>query len=157
MADYGFHQGVQTNGRGARRAEIREQMEAQRAPAPSPISEPPIPFPAPPEGLDRIWASTGPRVDPLPGGYRPPVDPVKLTIPRGPSMDVLMIWVTDENPDSEIWLLEAWDNDSIAGNQEGWEEAVQKAYEVYGGANVRITKTTVDFDKVQAAFQPVDI
>jgi hypothetical protein len=30
------------------------------------------------------------------------------------------------NPDGEIWLEEAWDDDSIHADREGWKEAVQK-------------------------------
>ena len=68
-----------------------------------------------------------------------------------------MIWVTDADPNSEIWLLEVWDEDSIQANREGWTEKVEEAFNVYGGAFVRVTKTTVDFDKVRAAFEPVDV
>ena len=43
------------------------------------------------------------------------------------------------------------------GAREGWDEAVEEAYTLYGGGNVRVTRTSVDFDKVRAAFEPVDV
>lgn len=76
---------------------------------------------------------------------------------RATRMDIWMIWVTDTDPDSEIWLLEAWDDDSIQSNHEGWDDKVKEAFETYGGEFVRITKTSVDFDKVRAAFEPMEV
>ncbi|URP22145.1 hypothetical protein SEA_BIG4_61 [Microbacterium phage Big4] len=73
------------------------------------------------------------------------------------TMTVWMIWVTDADPNSEIWLLDAWDEDSIQANREGWTEKVENAFDTYGGAYVRVAKTTVDFDKVRAAFEPVEV
>ncbi|UDL16341.1 hypothetical protein SEA_ZOOMAN_57 [Microbacterium phage Zooman] len=74
------------------------------------------------------------------------------------TMTVWMIWVTDgTDPSRTTWLEAAWDDDSISLNREGWDEAVKDAYSNHGGANVRITRTEVDFDKVRAAFEPVDV
>ena len=73
-------------------------------------------------------------------------------------MDIYMIWATDGYaPSPGYWLVEAWDDDTVSENNEGWQEAVDKAYADHGPKNVRITKATVDFDKVLAAFTPVDI
>lgn len=74
------------------------------------------------------------------------------------TMDVWMIWVTDgSDPSRTTWVEAAWDDDSISMNREGWDEAVEEAYTLYGGGNVRVTRTSVDFDKVRAAFEPVDV
>lgn len=66
-------------------------------------------------------------------------------------MDVYMIWATAPRG-GEHWLVDAWDDDSIASNGKGWAEAVTKAFAENGAENVRIVKTHVDFDAVVAAF-----
>lgn len=74
------------------------------------------------------------------------------------TMTVWMIWVTDgSDPSGTIWLEAAWDDDSVSTNREGWDEEVAAAFRKHGGNNVRITKSNVDFDKVQSAFEPVDV
>jgi hypothetical protein len=81
-----------------------------------------------------------------------------INLNPGASMDIWMIWARDSaDPQNVIWLEEAWDDDSVGNNPDGWREAVDKAYERFGGANVRITRSTVNFDKVQAAFEPAQV
>lgn len=71
-------------------------------------------------------------------------------------MTVWMIWATNDEGVS-IWLVAAWDDDTISDNREGWLEEIEKAEKEHGGRNIRITKTSVNFDKVQAAFMPTEI
>lgn len=69
-------------------------------------------------------------------------------------MKLHLIWAqADDTP----WLIEAWDEDSIDGNYEGWDAALKKAAATHGGLNIRLTTTVVDYDKVLAAFQPIDV
>lgn len=66
-------------------------------------------------------------------------------------MDVRMIWQRD--PSSGIlWLIDAWDDDSIMENADGWESALSKASE--GDVDVRVVIATVDLDLIEKAFQP---
>lgn len=66
-------------------------------------------------------------------------------------MDVHMIWVQD----SDItWLESAWDADSVSENPAGYKEAIDKAIASWGAEHVRVVITAVDFNAVQAAFQP---
>ncbi len=72
-------------------------------------------------------------------------------------MDVWMIWVTDEqDPAGTIWLEEAWDDDVVGGNPNGWAQKVSELAAEYGGQNIRIIKTSVNFDKIKAAFEPTE-
>lgn len=91
-----------------------------------------------------------PFLEQLLGAMRPESETSKMT--------VWMIWVTDgSDPSGTIWLEAAWDDDSVSTNREGWDEEVAAAFRKHGGNNVRITKSNVDFDKVQSAFEPVDV
>lgn len=71
-------------------------------------------------------------------------------------MKVWMIWAYEPYSD-HYWLVDAWDDDSVMENNDGWEEAKKKAYEDHGPEEVRITTTTVDIDKVAKAFKPQDV
>lgn len=68
-------------------------------------------------------------------------------------MDIYMIWAQEAGVK---WLVEAWDDDTIAENDSGYQDAIDKAYDTYGAANVRIVKARVNFDKVEAAFETTD-
>lgn len=71
-------------------------------------------------------------------------------------MKLHLIWAQD-TLSSDPWLIEAWDEESIDSNLEGWHAALNKAADGHGGLNVRVTTTVVDYDKVLAAFQPIDV
>jgi len=72
-------------------------------------------------------------------------------------MKIWMIWARDNSDTSGVlWLVEAWDDDSVSGNYDGWEEAIEKAKAEYGGFNVRIASTNVDFDQIAKSFEPVE-
>lgn len=70
-------------------------------------------------------------------------------------MDVYMIWVTDSS--GIMWLVEAWDDDSIMSNSDGWEAALAKAEQEHGARFVRVAKTHVDIDAIAESFQPVEV
>lgn len=74
-------------------------------------------------------------------------------------MDVWLIWaiVNQGTLDENISVQDAWDADTREENPSGFEEKLHELYEEFGAQNIRVTKISVDFDKVQAAFQPVDI
>lgn len=74
------------------------------------------------------------------------------------TMDILMIWVRQKDDAARtLWLEDAWDADTIDENGSGWDERVQKAYKEYGGDNVRIVRTKVNYDKIEAAFEPTEV
>lgn len=72
-------------------------------------------------------------------------------------MKIFLIWASDGNPQQNIGLVDAWDADTIEENREGWEDTLAKAYEDHGPANVRVTTTDVNFDRVQLAFEPFEV
>lgn len=74
-------------------------------------------------------------------------------------MDVWLIWgiVNAGTTTEAISVEDAWDADTREENPSGFEEKLQELYKEFGAGNIRVTKVTVDFNKVQAAFQPVDI
>lgn len=126
------------------------------------------PFPQPPadaEPLLRRQPNT-PYVGDIPGGVRPPADTQaapyrqdpshpKLTIP-GVQMTIWMVWVVDdEDPDQVPWLAGARDDASVQADPEDWEDSVQEVRDEHG--SILITRTSVDYGKVRAAFEPLDI
>lgn len=68
-------------------------------------------------------------------------------------MDIYMIWAQEAGVK---WLVEAWDDDTVAENDSGYEAALDKAYASYGAENVRVIKGRIDFGKVEAAFEVTD-
>lgn len=40
-------------------------------------------------------------------------------------MKVWMIWI--QSSDGDVWLSDAWDDDTTSENESGWHEAVEKA------------------------------
>lgn len=70
-------------------------------------------------------------------------------------MDIYMIWASEIEPNGvrSCWLIDAWDDDSVSGNREGWKQAVDKAQAEHGYDNVRIVKGSVDMDAVRNAFE----
>lgn len=93
--------------------------------------------------------------DPIPLPIFPAIDTNEK---RVSTMDIWMVWARDgSDPEGILWLETAWDDDLVSGNPDGWQAEVEKAYSEWGGNNVRVTKTTVDFDKVSAAFEPTEV
>lgn len=68
-------------------------------------------------------------------------------------MDIWMIW--GRYPDDDIlWLINAWDDDSVANNYDRWSEIVEKAKQDHGQDNIRIVRAPLEMDQVAAAFNP---
>lgn len=73
-------------------------------------------------------------------------------------MNIFMLWISDPRDTSQqYWLEEAWDDNSVQTDPEGWEEAKDKAYTSWGPENVRIVVTTVDMDAIRTAFLPARV
>lgn len=70
-------------------------------------------------------------------------------------MKIWMIWTADDEECRELYLVEAWDDETTMANPEGWQEAVKKAKEVHG--EIRIVSKYVDLDKIRASFMPVEV
>jgi hypothetical protein len=73
------------------------------------------------------------------------------------AVEVLMIWAVVENESDAPWMVAAWDEYSIEGNHEGWEQEIAKAVKECGGENIRIIRTHIPYDTVQQAFMPVTV
>lgn len=142
---------------------VRDAIESQRMAR----EGTPTPFPEPPADVAALLIrDSSPRVGHVPGGVRPPAEtqtapyrsetvPPKLTIP-GVQMTVWMVWaVDDEDPDQVPWLVGARDDAAVQADPEAWETDVTEAREAWG--DVLITRTSVDYGKVRAAFEPLDI
>lgn len=72
-------------------------------------------------------------------------------------IEVLTIWVREpSDPDGIVWLLNAFDADTVENTTSAWEEKLQEAYKTYGGENVRVVKTTMNYDKIVASFKPAE-
>lgn len=73
-------------------------------------------------------------------------------------MTIWMIWTTDGvTPNAYVQLECAWDDDSVSTNNAGWLAAVKKAETDFGGQNVRIAKTEINLNNIQASFMPVTV
>ena len=106
-----------------------------------------VPFPSP-------YPNTVPIPSPVPNwGTTTTLTPPKT----GVTMDVFIIWaMVPDQPDAP-WAIAAWDDESIAENHSGWLEALASAEETHGGRNIRVTKTTINYDAVVESFKPVSI
>lgn len=62
---------------------------------------------------------------------------------------VNLIWRVE---DGYLELVDAWDDDTISENPEGWEDAVAK-----GDGNYRVTSHCIDLDAVRATLEPVSV
>lgn len=71
-------------------------------------------------------------------------------------MKIMMIWVTDTPDVEEVWLVDAWDADSVDNNPDGWQDALAKARRINGTENVRVVSATMNEDKVRQAFAVTD-
>lgn len=71
-------------------------------------------------------------------------------------MKIMMIWVTDSPDAEEVWLVDAWDEDSVDNNPDGWQAALAKAHTINGAENVRVITATMNGDKVRQAFMATD-
>lgn len=68
-------------------------------------------------------------------------------------MKIYMIWAQDNY--GHAWLVDAWDDDSVAENYTGWQEALAKAkLDEDEYTTIRVVTGEVDMDKVYAAFEP---
>jgi hypothetical protein len=77
--------------------------------------------------------------------------------PKVNKMDVFIIWaIVPDQPDAP-WVVGAWDDYSRSENEDGFQEDLAKAEEVYGARFIRVTKTSVNYDKVIAAFEPPEV
>ena len=102
------------------------------------------------------------------GGRTPPAwgPPEKAAIPdfrpinhqAENTLDVYMIWATDPaDPSGMIWLVDAWDADTVDDNKTGWDEAVDKARKLHGVGNVRVTVTSINCGALEQSFNPVRV
>lgn len=83
---------------------------------------------------------------------------LKPVVAPRPDYAVYMIWVRDpSDPSGTAWLVDAWDEGSIDENRGGWTDAQEDAIKKYGGANVRVARTLVDYDAVLKSFEPADV
>ncbi|QIG57800.1 hypothetical protein SEA_PAULODIABOLI_65 [Microbacterium phage PauloDiaboli] len=106
-----------------------------------------IPFPSP-------YPNTVPIPMPVPGwGTTTTLTPPK----ENATMDIFIIWAIVPDQPQAPWAVAVWDDESVAENEDGWLEALAKAEEEYGGRYVRVTKTSVNYDAVISAFEPVNI
>ncbi len=114
-----------------------------------------------PRGVDPLY------VGDVPGGVRPPVetqpapegtDPyLDKLLDLGDKMVVWMVWVIDDqDPDRVPWLAGSRDDPTIQADPEGWADAIEEVREEYGN-DILITRTTVNYGRVKAAFEPVEI
>lgn len=69
-------------------------------------------------------------------------------------VDIYLIWATDGDA---IWLVGAWDGDSVAENATGYREDVECHRNAHGHDNVRVVRASIDFDAVARAFQTPSI
>jgi len=98
---------------------------------------------------------------PLPGQYQPTIlgtgTNTQMTTRKGATMDVYMIWaITPDQPDAP-WLVSAWDSESRAENEDGWLEDLAAAEEINGARNIRVTRSSVNYDAIVASFEPVEV
>ena len=69
-------------------------------------------------------------------------------------MDIYMIWV--KYSDGTLTLVDAWDDDTVMENPEGWQERLDHALTSSASGrrdDVRVVKTSVNFDAVRSAFE----
>lgn len=68
-------------------------------------------------------------------------------------MNIYLIWAVDGDDTSAAWLIGAWDDDSVSGNREGYEQELASHRKDYGAEAVRVVKARIDFDAVLRAFE----
>lgn len=64
-------------------------------------------------------------------------------------MKLRVIFVRDM---TAIWVVNAWDHDSMDENPQGWEEALEKARADHPDYEVRLMDVVVPWSKVDALF-----
>jgi len=105
----------------------------------------------------------------VPGSPTPPwvpqVSPTILStgtttnklFPKENKMDVYMIWaISPDHPDAP-YLVSAWDSETRSENEDGWLEDLAAAEEIHGARHIRITRSSVNYDAVVAAFTPTEV
>lgn len=72
-------------------------------------------------------------------------------------MKVWLIWAKDEGVLEHVWLVDAWDDETVAENGDGFKEKLAEVRKDHGVDNVVVTVTNVDIGKVYNAFEPVEV
>ena len=147
MADYGFHQGVRTNDPKHRTPRGPNKL---MDPSEGPLSVSAV-------NVTRLPNSIGPGEYPPFSADRMPDTGMPVLPKKENTMDVYIIWVTVPDQPEAPWAVTVWDDASMEDNEDGWLEALATAEETFGARYVRVTKTTVNYDAVIAAFEPVSI
>lgn len=81
----------------------------------------------------------------------------KLTPQSGATMDVFLIWALEPSSPDAPWIVAAWDSESRYDNEKGFLEDLEQHEAVHGARNIRVTRTSVNYDAVVAAFQPAEV
>lgn len=68
------------------------------------------------------------------------------------NLDIYLIWALSNSDPEAPWIVDAWDEFSIDGNEPGWSAAIKKAEEENDA--IRIVKTTLNHEQIVALFQP---
>jgi hypothetical protein len=72
-------------------------------------------------------------------------------------MDVYLIWaIVPDQPDAP-WVVSAWDSESRSENEDGFQADLAKAEQEHGARFVRVTRTSVNYDKVIASFEATEV
>lgn len=74
-------------------------------------------------------------------------------------MQIYTVWATRKYASDEPELLTAWDEYSVDGNPEGFEEDVKKSIDSLGTDYLahRVVVITIDSTLIDAAFLPVKV
>lgn len=71
-------------------------------------------------------------------------------------MKVWLIWAR-EGVMGHVWVVDAWDDETVAENNDGFQQKIAEARRDNGTDNVVVTVTNVDIDKVYSAYEPVEV
>lgn len=64
----------------------------------------------------------------------------------------MKVWLIIARNGDEMWLIDAWDDDSVSENPEGWRDALAKARADVEPDDLRVVTATLDWDAVRKAF-----
>ncbi len=73
------------------------------------------------------------------------------------TMGVWIIWAITPDAPEAPWVVAAWDDAMRDDDEEAFQQALEDAEEAWGGSNIRLTRTTVDYGKIVDSFEPVTI
>ena len=85
-----------------------------------------------------------------------PSRPIHFAENMGTIVKIHLIFEATEDGDA-AWLVDAWDEYSIDGNPEGFDEAVKRAQQQSTAGRIRVITTLLNYEKVLAAFEPTEI